>query len=1082
MEISIEQFKTIFNESLDVVVIIDPLSGNILYVNNTVRYSLGFDAEALVGKRFSTLFSSDCSTKAEKLLEETRTYGPVFAEQWFLRADGSACPMDLTTTLIPWDNKENIILATLRDVTEQKLAEEALHRSEKLIENALDLISILNTTGTIRYASPSHKQMLGYDPEELIGESAFTFIHPDDLSEAVKRFNIGLQNPGVPQSAEFRFLHKDGTWRTLESIGKTFTDDLGEVSIVINSRDITERKRAESLQRGQNIVLEMIAKGASLPDVLNALIDFIEKQSDGAICSVLLFDSNENKLRYFSAPSLPDEYKSAMDGITIGPCVRSCGTAVYRREAVIVSDIANDLLWADYKEIALKHGLRACWSTPIFSTNGDVLGTFAVYYREPRSPSQQDLELVKIATHIAGIAIGGNQAQKAIWENLAQLSKKNRYETIASAVTQSVHKSINLEEVLENAVEALSKNIEGAEHVGIHLVDGEEAVMKAYRGHPDWFVERVRRIPCPKGFTWKTIIDGKPRYCPDVDEDPFIGPAGREVGTKSYLSMPIKCSGETIGCVNLHSFKKNAFEEEELKLLEVTAYQIEAAINHARYAEALQQSEERYRTLFDQSPVGVYIFDKDFTITHCNERMVQILQSSYDKIIGVNLRRLKNHCVLPLIEKVFAGEFASYEGFYEATNSSARLWTSIRLSPLRDSSGNVIGGMAVVEDITERKKMEEELTKAQKLESLGILAGGIAHDFNNMLTVILGNISVSKMQVNPQDKIFRRLSEAEKACIRTKDLTQQLLAFSKGGAPVKKVVSAAGELIRETASFAVSGSNVRCEFDIGNDLWPVEIDEGQISQVINNLVINAEQAMPKGGVIKIKVENILARDEEGVPLTKGKYVKISVEDSGVGIGKEYLPRIFDPYFTTKQKGSGLGLTTVYSVIKNHEGYIGVDSELGVGTKFIIYLPATEEKEAQNGHERGVVSEGVGRVLVMDDEESVREVAGEMLKHLGYEVEYAGNGSEAIEKYNKVMEKGKAFDVVIIDLTIPGGMGGKEAMELLLNIDPSVKAIVSSGYSNDPVMSEYVRYGFKGVVCKPYRMEELGKTVQEVMKS
>jgi CheY-like chemotaxis protein len=226
----------------------------------------------------------------------------------------------------------------------------------------------------------------------------------------------------------------------------------------------------------------------------------------------------------------------------------------------------------------------------------------------------------------------------------------------------------------------------------------------------------------------------------------------------------------------------------------------------------------------------------------------------------------------------------------------------------------------------------------------------------------------------------------------------------------------------------------------------------------------------------------LARNEEGISLNEERYLKISIEDNGVGIGKEYLPSVFDPYFTTKQKGSGLGLATVYSIIKNHDGYIEVQSELGVGAKFTIYLPATKGEEEKNGEEKEMVAEGVGRVLIMDDEESVREFAGEMLRHLGYDVEYAGNGNEALQKYSMLREKVQTFDVVIIDLTMPGGMGGKEAMERLLNIDPRVKAIVSSGYSNDPVMAEYNRYGFKGVVCKPYRIEELGKTVKEVMRN
>ncbi|HEX3034854.1 MAG TPA: PAS domain S-box protein [Thermodesulfobacteriota bacterium] len=306
------------------------------------------------------------------------------------------------------------------------------------------------------------------------------------------------------------------------------------------------------------------------------------------------------------------------------------------------------------------------------------------------------------------------RAEEALQKSLDQLSKKNRYDVIKSAVAQSVHQSINLQDVLENAVDAMSKNIDGVDNVSIYMVEGEEAVLKAFRGYSDWFIQQVGRIPYPRGFTWKTIIDGQPRYCPDVDQDTVIGPAGRKIGTQSYAAMPIHFQGKTIGAININSLKKNAFSQEELKLLEIVARQIEIAINNAQQAEALRQSEERYRTLFDQSPVGVYIFNRDYKITQCNERMVEILQSSYDKIMGVDLRKLRNQCVQPLIEKVFEGQSADYEGLYKATNSSAKLWVSIHLSPLRDTAGNVIGGMAVVEDISKRKRAEEALQQSKE--------------------------------------------------------------------------------------------------------------------------------------------------------------------------------------------------------------------------------------------------------------------------------------------------------------------------------------------------------------------------------
>lgn len=393
--------------------------------------------------------------------------------------------------------------------------------------------------------------------------------------------------------------------------------------------------------------------------------------------------------------------------------------------------------------------------------------------------------------------------------------------------------------------------------------------------------------------------------------------------------------------------------------------------------------------------------------------------------------------------------------------------------------------LAIVRDITKRKRMEKEFIKAQKLESIGILAGGIAHDFNNLLTAILGNVSLVKTFVSPEDKMYKRLVEAEKACLRAKGLTGQLLTFSKGGALVKRVTSIE-ELIKDSTGFALIGSKVRCEFSIPEGTWPVEVDEGQMSQAINNLVINAEQAMPEGGIIRVSVENTDKIRELGTglkpaPAAIGKYVKITIEDCGAGIPENHIPKIFDPYFTTKQKGSGLGLTTAYSVIKNHDGYIGVESDLGVGTKFYIYIPATEEKtpEEKTLEERFV--EGRGRVLVMDDEEIIREVAGEMLSRSGYDVEFATDGGEAIELYKRAKENGKPFDVVIMDLTIPGGMGGKETIDRLIKIDPGVRAVASSGYSNDSVMSEYERYGFRGVIAKPYKIEELSATLRKVVK-
>lgn len=401
-------------------------------------------------------------------------------------------------------------------------------------------------------------------------------------------------------------------------------------------------------------------------------------------------------------------------------------------------------------------------------------------------------------------------------------------------------------------------------------------------------------------------------------------------------------------------------------------------------------------------------------------------------------------------------------------------------APIKDCKGNIMGVVLVFRDITEKRRAERELLKADKLESLGVLSGGIAHDFNNILTSILGNISIAKMFAKPGDKIFERLEEAENDCMRARVLTQKILTFSRGGAPIMKTAFIS-ELLRDSASFALSGSNVRCEFSIPDDLWRVEVDEGQIAQVISNLIINASQAMPGGGVINLLAENIVVDERQGIPLNNGGYVKISVTDHGIGIPKEHFQQIFDPYYTTKRGGSGLGLAIAYSIVKRHNGYIDVKSIPGKETTFSIYLPASP-KEALAEKESGEkIRGGKGKILVMDDEKMIRDVVGDMLGILGYEAEFAKDGAEAVELYKKAEQSVRPFDAVIMDLTVPGGMGGKEAVRKLAEIDPEVKAIVSSGYSDDPVMADFRKYGFSNVVAKPYNIKELGDALYEVLK-
>lgn len=519
---------------------------------------------------------------------------------------------------------------------------------------------------------------------------------------------------------------------------------------------------------------------------------------------------------------------------------------------------------------------------------------------------------------------------------------------------------------------------------------------------------------------------------------------------------------------------------------ELQVHQIEIEMQNEELQRAYNTAEEmrdRYIDLFDFSPVGYFTLNEDDgSIFEVNLSGAAMLGIERKNLIGRRFAQFvtpefretfndfckkalksdrKQTCEVQLMKGDLPSFHAQIEGIAIAREKISR--KEIRTSLI---------------DITDRKRADEDREQIHRLESLGLLAGGIAHDFNNLLSGILGNINLAKMYIDPQHKAFKRIEDAEFASMKATDLTRQLLTFSRGGAPVRKIIQM-GDLLKNSINFSLSGSKSRCEIKIADNCWPVNVDEGQMSQVINNLLINADQSMPQGGAIRVSCENASLEKDKTIFLKECPYVKVTVKDEGVGIPEEYLQKVFDPYFTTKERGKGLGLATAYSIIKRHEGYITVESQPGKGTAFHIYLPASPDASiAAKRHESLI--EGKGRVLIMDDEDIVIQVATEMLKRLGYEVEVSKDGSEAIEIYKKAMESGRAFDAVIMDLTIPGGMGGKEAIKKLKEIDPDVRAIVSSGYSNDPILAEYRDYGFAGVVSKPYKIQKLSEELHGVV--
>lgn len=415
------------------------------------------------------------------------------------------------------------------------------------------------------------------------------------------------------------------------------------------------------------------------------------------------------------------------------------------------------------------------------------------------------------------------------------------------------------------------------------------------------------------------------------------------------------------------------------------------------------------------------------------------------------------------------------------TREGARRLIEDNAAPIADREGKTLGGILVFRDVTERRRMQEEMSRANRLESLGLLAGGIAHDFNNILTVILGNTSLALM-TPALDLRFRKLiEESERACFRAKELTDQLLTFSKGGAPVRKAASLP-ELIRESVKFALRGSSVRFREDFPSDLWAAEVDAAQIGRVFNNLALNSVQAMPRGGEITVRGQNI-ACEGEGLPPAKPKrWVEILFCDGGSGIPKEHLQLIFDPFFSTKSQGSGLGLAICHSVMRRHGGRLFAESEPGRGTTMHLLFPAAEKAPLAQPPAPAAPVALKGRILVMDDEEAVRSAAREMLLALGCEVNCAEDGTRAVALYREAFARGTPFRAVLMDLTVPGGMGGREAAREMLAVDPDVQIIATSGYTTDPVMVEPRRHGFRAVLVKPYTVAELARVCMSVFNA
>jgi PAS domain S-box-containing protein len=522
--------------------------------------------------------------------------------------------------------------------------------------------------------------------------------------------------------------------------------------------------------------------------------------------------------------------------------------------------------------------------------------------------------------------------------------------------------------------------------------------------------------------------------------------------------------------------------------------------------EALRNSELRLQSILQSSPFAAFVIGKDHRVIYWNKALEELSGIKAEEVIGTThywraFYTRERPCMADLLvdqalDSIPQWYFEKYaksrllDEAYEATDFFPELgetgkWLRFTAAVIRDSQGKLVGAIETLEDVTERNRAEEELVRVKKLESLGLFAGGIAHDFNNMLSVMLRNIFAAKLLfTDEQEGVVEGLEIAEKVGLQAKELTHRLITFAKGGEPVRKIGSLS-QLLVSSVDLSLSGSNVESDLSLPDDLWPVEMDDVQIRQVIHNLLMNAREAMPTGGVLTIRAENIKVAAANGLPLKEGKYIKWSVKDHGVGIPKENLQAIFDPYFTTKPTGSargmGLGLAICYAIIKKHDGFITIESEPGVGSIFMIYLPAFPQEGPMDTKNREPDFRRGGKILVMNHDESVRHATEIVLNFLGYTVESAKDGDEAVDLYGRAKDINQPFSAVILDLIVPEGKGAKETIRELLMIDPEIKAILSSGYRDDPMVSEFTKYGFQTAVEVPYDLEGIREVLNDLLK-
>jgi len=1013
-----------------------------------------------------------------------------------------------------------LVASYKQELGELKLVEQ---RYQSIFELAPDGIIVIDRKGIVTSCNKAYFKLSGFSKEEIIGRhfSKLPLLKARDIPKYVKLFASIVSEKEI-EPFEFTWIHKDGTSRTGEfraAALKAGTRIIGVQAVV---REITERKRAEDSLRLQAEIIANMSEGV-----------YIIRASDGVIVytnpkfeEIFGYGPGEMVGKHVSIVNAPTEKSPEETASEIIEVIRRTGewhgevnnikkdgtpfwcsasvsTFTHPEYGKVWIAIHTDITERKQTEEKLRGSEEQ--TKAIFENVNDVIVSLDKYGKLMAANERiEDIlgykreeligkhftklgifspkDLPKIAKVFSNIIRGKalrlieveprrKDGGTVCIEASPRLVKKDGKIKGVIGVLRDVTERKRMEEALKKSEEEIRTITDNVPAL-VSYVDSEGYYRFVNKRYEEWF-----GVP-------KEEIFGK-HYRQVLGED-----ASDKIS--DYINKAL--SGETVCFEELLPYMCGGTRWVSAQYIpdlgtggEINGFfaLVSDITERKKMEESLRESEKKFSKAFHSNPAAMMISSfPEGRIIDVNDAYARVMGCSREELIGYTVIDKKiwtkpegrSEVMKTLKERGIIEDMAF--GLRTKSGEIRDMLTSVCLIELEGEPYIISASV----DITERRQLEEERQRIERLESVGTLAGGIAHDFNNLLTGIMGNIGLARRSVEAgdRDKAATRLAEAEKASLRARDLTTQLLTFSRGGAPVKQVVSLA-HLITDSATFALMGSNIRCDYSFPDNLWLAEIDESQVSQVINNLVRNAAEAMPEGGVLNVKARNVAIKATSRLPLVKGRYVELTVEDRGIGISKEHLDRIFEPYFTTKQKGSGLGLTTAYSIIKNHDGYIYAESELGIGTTFHVYLPASKKSfPVKNEGTVGTHIIGNGRILVMDDEDIIRQFLHQELTEVGYEVEVSSDGAQAVEKYGQAMESGQPFDAVILDLTVPGGMGGNQAIKKLLEINPNARVLVSSGYSTDPIMARFKKYGFKGVVAKPYKITELEEKLRNIL--